>query len=66
MNGNVRAFLTGKPPCLAALRDADLDERNPAHHAELVRRGLAGDPALAELAKKFKPMPFRFEDRGPR
>jgi hypothetical protein len=66
MRGNVRAFITGKPVSLAALRDTDLDPRIPAHHAELVRRGLAGDPALEEQAKRFRPMPFRFEDRGMR
>ena len=63
--GHIRAFLTGKPHP-AALRDADLDPSIPAHHAELVKRGLAGDPALAEMARKFRPDGFRFEERGPR
>lgn len=65
MRGNVRAFLTGKPHP-AALRDRDLDPSIPAHHAELVRRGLAGDPELTAQAKKFKPDAFRFDERGPR
>jgi hypothetical protein len=63
--GHIRAFLTGKPH-LAALRDADLDPSIPAHHAELVKRGLAGDPALEKAARKFRPREFRFEERGVR
>ena len=66
-------------PCLAAFKDTDLDgtlvmatdergnpcliPRNKPHHAELVKRGLAGDPALAELASKFRPDAFRLEER---
>lgn len=61
----IRAFLPANPHP-AAPRDADLDPTIPAHHAELVKRGLAGDPALAEMARKFRPREFRFEERGPR
>jgi len=61
--GHIRAFLPANPHP-ASLRDTDLDPSIPAHHAELVRRGLAGDPDLAEQARKFKPMPFRLEDRA--
>lgn len=40
------------PPCLAAVHDTDLDPSIPAHHAELVKRGLASSADQHKEARK--------------